>query len=88
MSSLLERVSENERIKELEALLEASNSRSALKYKVSEKGALSVYGLGRFPTTLYLEQWQRFLSDANLSAIKSFIQSNSHLMTRKGDRLV
>ena len=30
----------------------------ALRFKVSEKGAVSVYGLGRFPVTLYLEQWE------------------------------
>jgi hypothetical protein len=42
--------------------------------KVSEKGAVSVYGLGRFPVTLYKEQWLRLLAMAD--EIKSFIVEN------------
>lgn len=42
------------RIAELEGRLAKGSS---LSFKVSEKGAVSVYGLGRFPVTLYLEQW-------------------------------
>jgi hypothetical protein len=42
--------------------------------KVSEKGALSVYGMGRFPVTLYKEQWLRLLTMAE--EIKSFIAAN------------
>jgi hypothetical protein len=42
--------------------------------KVSEKGALSVYGLGRFPVTLYQEQWVKLLGMAE--EIKAFIQEN------------
>ena len=44
---------ENERLKRQQA--------SPLSLKVSQKGALSVYGLGRFPVTLYKEQWTRLL---------------------------
>jgi len=36
-----------------------------ISFKVSEKGAVSVYGLGRFPVTLYLEQWDALLSHAS-----------------------
>lgn len=43
---------------ELKAKLEARNNR-ALTWKVSEKGAVSVYGLGRFPVTLYPGQWPK-----------------------------
>lgn len=42
--------------------------------KVSEKGALSVYGMGRFPVTLYKEQWLRLLAMAD--EIKAFIEAN------------
>jgi hypothetical protein len=41
------------------AELEGRTKGSSLSFKVSEKGAVSVYGLGRFPVTLYLEQWGR-----------------------------
>jgi hypothetical protein len=46
-----------------------------LSFKVSEKGAVSVYGLGRFPVTLYQEQWARLLSVAE--DLKTFIAENS-----------
>lgn len=42
--------------------------------KVSEKGAVSVYGLGRFPVTLYQEQWRKLLASAD--DIKAFIDEN------------
>ncbi len=47
---------------------------AAVSMKVSEKGAVSVYGLGRFPVTLYQEQWQKLLSVAD--EIRSFIEEN------------
>lgn len=46
----------------------------AVSMKVSEKGAVSVYGLGRFPVTLYQEQWQKLLGLAD--EIKTFIEQN------------
>jgi hypothetical protein len=53
-----------------------------LSMKVSEKGAVSVYGLGRFPVTLYKEQWHKLLEMA--TDIKSFIQANdSRLKTKE-----
>ena len=42
--------------------------RGQMSLKVSEKGALSVYGLGRFPVTLYREQWEKLLGMENPSA--------------------
>jgi hypothetical protein len=64
---------ENERLKaELEAL--KTRRSSAVSLKVSEKGAVSVYGLGRFPVTLYQEQWQKLLAMAD--DIKIFIEEN------------
>jgi hypothetical protein len=47
---------------------------SAISMKVSEKGAVSVYGLGRFPVTLYQEQWSKLL--AMTEQIKTFIEEN------------
>jgi len=47
---------------------------SAVSMKVSEKGAVSVYGLGRFPVTLYQEQWAKLLALAD--QIKTFIEEN------------
>ena len=49
--------------------------------KVSEKGAVSVYGLGRFPVTLYQEQWTRLLGLAE--DIKTFIEENKSKLKTK-----
>ena len=54
---------------------------SQLRLKVSEKGALSIYGLGRFPVTLYKEQWVRLLEHAD--EIKSFLRDNDQLLKAK-----
>ena len=56
---------------ENEALKAAAASRTHFTLKVSEKGALSVYGLGRFPVTLYKGQWNRLIE--NIGAVKTFI---------------
>jgi hypothetical protein len=63
-------------IERLKAENEALKKRrtSTVSMKVSEKGAVSVYGLGRFPVTLYQEQWQKLLAMAE--EIKSFIEEN------------
>lgn len=55
--------------------------RGKLSMKVSEKGALSVYGMGRFPVTLYKEQWLRLLTVAD--EIKSFIEANNESLKTK-----
>lgn len=57
-----------------------SNPRK-LSMKVSDKGALSVYGLGRFPVTLYRGQWERLLSEAD--TISAFITANAATLTVK-----
>ncbi len=49
--------------------------------KVSEKGAVSVYGINRFPVTLYAQQWQRLLSQAE--DIKTFIEENDELLQKR-----
>jgi superfamily II helicase len=52
-----------------------------LRLKVSEKGGLSVYGLGRFPVTLYKEQWVRLLD--HVEEIKKFLQDNDSQLKAK-----
>jgi hypothetical protein len=49
--------------------------------KVSEKGGLSVYGMGRFPITLYREQWEKLLSMAD--EIRTFILENADRLKKK-----
>ena len=63
---------ENERLKR------TSHAKPAMK--VSE-GALSVYGMGRFPVTLYKEQWLRLLAMAE--DIKAFIEANNDSLKSK-----
>jgi hypothetical protein len=72
---------------ELEAL-RAENARlkeqrgRGLSMKVSAKGALSLYGLGRFPVTLYKEQWQRLLATA--PDISAFLRDHDAELKAKG----
>jgi hypothetical protein len=56
-------------------------ARGQLSLRVSEKGALSVYGMGRFPVTLYREQWEKLLGMAD--QIKQFIQDNDDKLKKK-----
>ena len=71
---------ELDRLKEENERLKARQSR-AVSLKVSEKGGLSVYGLGRFPVTLYKEQWLKLL-DMN-EDIRRFIQENDSKLKAK-----
>lgn len=54
--------------------LKTGRKRGSIDFKVSEKGAVSVYGLGRFPVTLYYEQWIRLLDNAE--QLKQFMEEN------------
>ena len=79
-------MSDEEMKAELERL---RNEKAALKkgaatgitMKVSEKGGLSVYGMGRFPITLYKEQWLKLMDMSD--AIRSFIASNDAQLKTK-----
>ena len=51
-----------------------SKDKGGITLKVSEKGAISLYGMGRFPVTLYKEQWLRILAGA--AEIEAFIRDN------------
>jgi hypothetical protein len=64
---------ENERLKDRQG--------RGMSLKVSEKGALSVYGLGRFPVTLYKEQWQKLL--AMTDEIRAFLKENDARLKSK-----
>ncbi len=74
MKAELERLrAENEALKK--------TKQKGLTLKISEKGGLSVYGLGRFPVTLYKEQWLKLLDMAD--EIRSFIEVNNEKLKTK-----
>ena len=74
MKAELERLrAENEALK--------TRKGGAISLKVSEKGALSVYGMGRFPVTLYKEQWTKLLEMAD--QIRAFIRENDAKLKTK-----
>ena len=76
LTAELERLrAENERLK--------AQGRRGVSLKVSEKGGVSVYGLGRFPVTLYKEQWSRLLDMAD--DIRAFIRENESKLKAKSD---
>jgi hypothetical protein len=75
MQAELERLrAENEALKQ--------RGEKGLSLKVSQKGGVSVYGLGRFPVTLYKEQWNRLLDMAD--EIRAFIRDNDASLKTKG----
>jgi hypothetical protein len=65
--------------KENEALKKGASS--SVRMKVSEKGALSIYGMGRFPVTLYKEQWLKLLDMAD--DIRAFIAAHEQELKAK-----
>mgnify|MGYP001614443608 CR=1 FL=1 len=75
-------MAEIERLKAENTALKTTPVR-ALSCKVAEKGGLSVYGLGRFPVTLYVGQWERLLTVENVAKIQAFIKANADRLTRK-----
>jgi hypothetical protein len=66
---------------ENEALKAKDAKRSTISFKVSEKGAVSVYGLGRFPVTLYAQQMERLLTAA--PEIQAFMTANKGKLATK-----
>ena len=81
MSNDNEMQSELERLRAENEALKRTTSKG-LSLRVSEKGGVSVYGLGRFPVTLYKEQWLRLLDMT--SDIRAFIQANETQLKIKG----
>ena len=55
---------------------------TGITMKVSEKGAVSIYGMGRFPVTLYKEQWLKLLGMSD--DIRTFIAANEGKLKTKG----
>jgi len=76
-----EREEEIERLRAENARLKKTASRG-VSLKVSEKGGVSVYGLGRFPITLYQEQWLKLLDMGE--DIRNFIAANKSQLKAKG----
>jgi len=56
------------------------------RLKVSQKGAISVYGLQRMPVTLYVGQWERIAELVNSGVFSDFIAQNESALTRKGEQ--
>lgn len=74
--------SELERLRAENARLKQRGTRG-VSMKVSEKGGVSIYGLGRFPVTLYKEQWEKLLDMAE--DIRAFMLENAGKLKVKGD---
>ena len=74
------RRTELERLRRENAALRRGAS-SGIRMKVSEKGAVSIYGMGRFPVTLYKEQWLKLLDMA--AEIRAFIAANESQLKAK-----
>jgi hypothetical protein len=70
-----------ERLAQLEKQVETKKRSGTLDFRVSEKGGVSVYGLGRFPVTLYYEQWTRLLDRTD--DLKAFLEENKDKLKRK-----
>lgn len=68
------------RIAELEKQV-GTRKKGAIEFRVGEKGGVSVYGLGRFPVTLYYEQWVRLLDSAN--DLRAFLEENKSKLKLK-----
>ena len=81
MASPEELQAEIERLRAENENLKKPASRGQMSLKVSEKGALSVYGLGRFPVTLYREQWEKLLGMSD--QIRQFIRDNDDQLKKK-----
>jgi hypothetical protein len=73
-----------EELKARLAELEKQGTRrtGSLEFRVGEKGGVSVYGLGRFPVTLYYEQWIRLLDSAD--KLREFLEENKVKLKLKG----
>ena len=81
MSTEAELKAELERLKSENESLKARGSKG-VSMKVSEKGGVSIYGLGRFPVTLYQEQWVKLLDLAD--DIRAFIKEHESQLKKKG----
>ena len=72
---------ELQRLRDENDRLKARRTTGEITLRVSEKGGVSVYGLGRFPVTLYQEQWEKLL--AHVDQIRTFINEHRDQLKRK-----
>ena len=72
---------ELERLRTENERLRARRTTGEVTLRVSEKGGVSLYGLGRFPVTLYQEQWEKLL--AHVDEIRAFIAENRDRLKKK-----
>lgn len=79
MMMILQDMTQEQLIAKIVAMQAAGQRKLSLK--VSDKGAVSLYGLGRFPVTLYGTQWDKLLGEAE--HIKAFMESNRALLSTK-----
>lgn len=83
-TKIAEMMAEIEKLKAQNAQLQAKvQSPPKLTLKISEKGAVSLYGVGRFPVSMYAEQWTKVLDMAD--EIKGFIEANRAKLPSKED---
>jgi len=73
--------SELERLRRENEALKQKQAPRGIQLKVSQKGAVSLYGLGRFPVTLYKEQWERVLGMAD--EIRAFLAEHDRELKKK-----
>ena len=71
------------KLSQLEKEVETKKRSGDLIFKVGEKGGVSVYGLGRFPVTLYYEQWTRLLEASD--KLREFLEENKSKLKLKGN---
>jgi hypothetical protein len=77
LAKMAELEAENKKLKEAKA------AGGALSLKVSAKGAVSLYGMGRFPVTLFAEQWGKILDPTMSAKITQFIADNQAALSYK-----
>jgi hypothetical protein len=75
--------STREQLLERIAQLEAKQKTAGTGYKVSAKGGLSRYGLGRFPVTLYASQWRQIIADVENGTLKMELEKNHGQLAEK-----
>lgn len=72
---------------QLQTQLAAANAKLAVKnkisFKVGAKGGVSVYGMQRFPVTLFGSQWERLIETETIDKLKAFIEANRSSLATK-----
>jgi hypothetical protein len=79
--SMQELKEELERLKKENTELKKDKKQPGISWKISEKGALSIYGLGRFPVTLYKSQWEQIFEKKD--ELKQFMDENKSKLATK-----